>query len=144
MECKHGHDNERDGFTCGSCIREDRERRDQLNRDAKDANLVALRAAIDASQAECERMRSERDDAREQASDFAMQDEARRARIAELEAECERLRARIERAQRRLDANPVRQPDYLALSADLRGEVGRVNGEPQYDSAALAAGKVEP
>jgi hypothetical protein len=46
----------------------------------------------------------------------------------------QRLRSRIDRAQARLDADPVGIPGYLALSADLRGEIGRVGGVPKMDT----------
>jgi hypothetical protein len=55
-------------------------------------------------------------------------------RLASAQAENEQLRSRINRAQARLDANPVENVNYLALSADLRGEIGRIGGAPQYDS----------
>ena len=59
MECKHGHDNKRHGFMCGSCIREDHKRREQMDRDALRRQRDDALARAEKAEAEVERTMAE-------------------------------------------------------------------------------------
>jgi len=60
------------------------------------------------------------------------------ARVKELEAENATLKARLKRVQSLLDETT---PDgYLALSAAVRGEIGRIDNVPVMDDLAATEG----